>query len=384
MCGEHMSNFVNLPLPTLTGNNLYLNAEYLKAYEEELLAFLDGQDYMHNLRFAKSIIMNQELKANNAIEGINDDLTLIADVIKHRSAGPSDLERQRIINLYRGYQYILKGKPIDKDHLKELYDILSAGLLDGYCRSNMGSLYRTQPVYILRGQSLIDPFMGADADKIDYYMDQFFDFANSPIYENREIDIFIKSQIMHFYFVYIHPYFDVNGRTSRTVAMWYLINHQNYPYIVFNRAISFAKREYELNIIKGRTHGDITLFLKYLLVVVERELEKEFLIRHIGLSSPSPLSREEKQMIEYFLTMHSNKTIKDLIHTYNQYNEKRQAMVIYEEKIKPLIDKKILLVKGPTNGHLCNNQNNQYLGINPKLVAVEPQKVKHLSLTDYL
>ena len=43
---------------------------------------------------------------------------------------------------------------------------------------------------------------------------------------------------MHFYFVYIHPYFDVNGRTSRTLAMWYLLNEEAYPYIIFNRAIN--------------------------------------------------------------------------------------------------------------------------------------------------
>ena len=73
-------------------------------------------------------------------------------------------------------------------------------------------------------------------------MNQLFEFINNNELEETEINKFIKSQIMHFYFVYIHPYFDVNGRTSRTVAMWYLLNNKNYPYIIFNRAIEFNKK----------------------------------------------------------------------------------------------------------------------------------------------
>ena len=112
----------------------------------------------------------------------------------------------------------------------------------------MGDYYRNGPVYILKGICLTnDCFMGMDKDKIEYFMNQFFEFINSKDMEDSEIDIFIKSQVMHFYFVYIHPYFDVNGRTSRTVSMWYLLNNKNYPYVIFNRAISFAKSEYEKN-----------------------------------------------------------------------------------------------------------------------------------------
>ena len=249
----------------------------------------------------------------------------------------------------------------------------------------MGEYYRKGPVYILKGSHLSDdPFMGVDESKIEYFMNQFFEFINNEKLESNEIETFIKSQIMHFYFVYIHPYFDVNGRTSRTVSMWYLLNNQSYPYIIFNRAIAFAKKEYEQNIIKGRTHGDITLFLKYMLVSVERELEKEYLIHSIAEKSSNPLSREDSQMLEYLLTMRGNITAKDLATIYNNYNEYKKPSVIFEEKILPLLDKSVLINIGYTKGFVTRDIPNMNIGINPEVVDVNPNKVKHLTLQRFV
>ena len=98
------------------------------------------------------MMMSQEIKSNNTIESINDDLSVIDEVIKKKTS-ISSKERKRIINLYHGYQYILTHKTIDKKHLKELYDILSDGILDVYDKVNMGLYYRNEQVYILKGKS---------------------------------------------------------------------------------------------------------------------------------------------------------------------------------------------------------------------------------------
>lgn len=378
-----MSNFVYLNLETTNGNHIHINQEYLKPYQDELLEFLDGMDYMRNLDFAKSMMMSQELKSNNTIEGIKDDLSIIDEVIQKRKSSLSEKEKRRIINLYHGYQYILTHGTIDKENLRELYSLLSEGILEPYDKANMGAYYRTGPVFI--GSLLSsEPFMGADESKIDYFMNQFFEFINNREFESNEIEKFIKSQIMHFYFVYIHPYFDVNGRTSRTVSMWYLLNNQAYPYIIFNRAIAFAKKEYEQNIIKGRTHGDVTLFLKYMLVYVEKELEKEYLIHRISEKASSPLTREELQMLQYLLTMKGNITAKDLSTIYNNYNDHKNPSIIFEEKISPLLEKSILVNTGYTKGFIAKGIPNMNIGINPNAVDVDPNKIKHIVLPRYV
>lgn len=379
-----MAEFIRLNLETEEGSKIRINKDYIKPYEEEVLEILDGQDYMRKLPFARSMMISQELKANNVIEGIKDDLSIIDDVITQRKDNLTDAERKRIINLYHGYEYILTHKNINKESLRELYSKLSEGILDEYSIANMGEFYRKKPVYIIKGSRLdIEPFQGMKAEKVDYYMNQLFEFTNSDILEESEIDKFIKSQIMHFYFVYIHPYFDVNGRTSRTTSMWYLLNQQNYPYIIFNRAISFNKRKYEENIVKGRNFGDITLFIKYMLESVQKELEKEYIIHNLEENIDIPISKEERQILEYLLTMNGNSTVKDLTQFYNNYNEKKKSKQILE-KIKPLLENKIVINKGNTKSFITPTEPNIKIGLNRELIDIDESKIKHLSLDRYM
>ncbi len=377
-----MDNFSKIKLEMKNGKYIHLNADYLKPFEDDLLHLIDDEDFMKTLSFAKRMMMGSEIKSNNAIEGIIDDISLIEDVIKRRKKPLSEEERKRIINLYHGYQYILNHKSINKDSLKELYSILSKGLLTENYINNMGDYYRNKPVIIYK-HYVDNPYTGMDASKLDYYMNQFFTYVNSSLNSNSEIDIFIKSQIMHFYFVYVHPYFDVNGRTSRTISMWYLLNNKAYPYIIFNRAISFARREYDESIIKGR-EGDITLFLKYMLIEVTKELEKEYVLHNIKTSLNITLSREDTQMIDYLLSMKSNLTAKDLATLYNNYNKHRRTSEIFEERIIPLLDKKVLINLGETKGFIKKDTPNIKITINSDALDVNFEKIKYLNLKRFI
>lgn len=75
----------------------------------------------------------------------------------------------------------------------------------------MSEYYRNKDVYILNNKShfLNDFNKGIESFKITEYMNNLLTFINENTSKNA-IDEFIKSQIFHFYFVYIHPYFDEN------------------------------------------------------------------------------------------------------------------------------------------------------------------------------
>lgn len=377
-----MNSFKRLNLEFANGQKIRYNEAYLEKFCTELVELLSGEDYMRKISFAKRMMMSQELKSNNTIEGINDDLTRIDEVIKKKSS-LSEHERKRIINLYHGYQYVLTHKKIDKEHLKELYRILSADLLSKYDKENMGEYYRTKPVYILKGIHIGDDmFTGMAADRIDYYMDQFFAYINEDNPKD-EIENFIKSQVMHFYFVYIHPFFDINGRTSRTLSLWHLLNTKTYPYIIFNQAIAFAKQDYEKAIIAGRSHGDITLFLKYMITHVETELEKEHVLHSIVENTEETLSNEDLQLLNYVLTMKSQLTIKDLVTFYNGYNPPKKPHILLQERIIPLVEKGVILQREKTKGMITRTIPNTKFSLNPNVIDVNPTKVKHLSLQRY-
>lgn len=362
---------------------LNVNYQYLEPYKDDIMRFLDNDD-MRTLSFAKRAMMSQEIKANNTIEGINDDLSIIDEVIKNKSS-LSDREKKRIINLYHGYQYILTHKDINKETLRELYLLLSDEILGDYDKTSMGEYYRTKPVYILKGSSLNnDYYEGINPKQIDCYMNYFIDYINSDFLTDNEIDCFVKSQIMHFYFVHIHPYPDVNGRTSRTVAMWYLLNQKSYPYVIFNRAISFSKSMYEKNLIITRDTDNITLFLKYMLKNTLLELEKEYIIENIKRNSDANLTKVDLQMIEYLLTTNSNLTAKDLATTYNSYNDHRRINIIIDEKIMPLVEKNIFVRKNDTKGFIDGVRHNFNIGINKDLLDIKKEKIKYLKIDRYV
>lgn len=392
-----MSNIIETNLKLQNGYNVHVNDGYLDTYKNDILTFLDDLDEFKTVDFAKNIMMGQEIKANNTIEGIVDDLSIIDEVIKTKELSSED--RKRIINLYHGYEYILKNRSINRESIADLYELLSDGLLDEYNLEHTSRYHREAPVYIKRNSVMggcpytdnmskyyYDPmfdfdknaFYGIDVNDIDEYMKRLVDYINNDSDKNS-INSFIKSQIAHFYFVYIHPYMDVNGRTSRTIAMWYLLNKEEYPYIIFNEAIAFNKG-YEENIMKSRDRGDLTLFLKYMMISVQKELEKQYLINNISNNYGNYMNKELKQIIQYMISMKGTITISDITSFYNNYNTKKSPIKLYEEMIKPLLDDNVLVKERDTNKYISGDMKNAFININSDLIDVNEKKFKYLKL----
>ena len=216
-----------------------------------------------NFHYNKNKIKKLKLEIESLLNQIND-INPSEEIIKLL-----EFERGKDRNnLLNGYNYILENKEINKDTLKELYDILSKDLLDDYSKENMGKYYREKEVYILGSLN-----KGMDASLVNGKMDDLFEYINEDNdNDNDTVDTFIKSQIMHYYLVYVHPYFDVNGRTARTLSMWYQLKQNKPELILFNRGIHLNKGGYKESIVKCNK-GDITPFLVFSLNSLRCELE---------------------------------------------------------------------------------------------------------------
>ena len=177
-------------------------------------------------------------------------------------------------NLCTGYLYIIGRKPINKDSVKELYDILSKDLLDEYSQENMGEYYRQKDVYILDNTPIfIGKYTkGIDPEKVEPKMDDLFEYINKNN-EMNIIDKYIKSQVIHYYMAYVHPYYDVNGRTARTLSMWYLLKENVHSGILFNRGIYKNRADYKKAILRCN-NGNITPFIEFSLKTLKKELEE--------------------------------------------------------------------------------------------------------------
>lgn len=105
-----------LPLP-LDSGSLFLIDNDLTPQKEELENLLNSIDNMNNKDFSKRVLFGQEIKSNNTIEGYYDDITLVKSIIKHPTSCLNEEQRKRILNMYRGYKYILQDKDINKDYI---------------------------------------------------------------------------------------------------------------------------------------------------------------------------------------------------------------------------------------------------------------------------
>lgn len=368
----------NLPL-NMNGISLRVMDDELKVLRDDLDMFVSDVKYMNTLKFSKSVLFSHEIQANNFIEGYKDDVETIYEVIHRCSNISNEEKKKRILNLYRGYKYILKRNDIDKDNLKELYNILSKDLLSSYDLSNMGEYYRNNPVYIYYSTRMdIPPDEGIKPELIDNYMNSLLEYISNDNNNLSKADLFIKSQIIHFYFVYIHPYFDINGRTSRTTSMWYLLNNQSYPFIIFNRAIQLYKTEYYKVIRDAKKYSNVTFFLKYMMDHTREELEKDYIINIIKDNCNCDMSTVDYQSLHYILSMKGLKTYVDFAQFYNSQNEKKKVYDIYNDMLYPLIDKKIIIPTKPTNKSVGGIGNNYNFELNKSLYEVDNNKIKKI------
>ena len=329
-------------LKTANNKSLYIDDDKLIDIKQELEDFLKDEKEMNTLKFSEKVMYSQEVKTNNDIEGYFDDLSFIETVIKNNNNQNMEDKKTRILNLYKGYKYILQRKEINKDNLRELYSILSKGLLNDFDINHMGTYYRKDEVIIsltniltnyeqqyivdIRGKKIKLYENGVDYHHLDNLMDNLFTYLNDNSNLNNKTDYYIKSQIAHFYFVYLHPYFDINGRTSRTTSMWYLLNNEVYPYIIFNRAIENSKPIYYKQIERVRETHLLTEFIEYLMIYTKKELEKEYIIQNIKNSTNEKLESIDYATILTILSMNGLKTLKDFCLIYSNKNGKKRHM----------------------------------------------------------
>lgn len=371
-----------LPLDTVSGRPFYYLKDMLSDLSCELETFLESESFLNSQLFSRKVMFTHELKANNNVEGIKDEVDVIQQVIDNARSITDIDRRNRIINLYRGYKYIIDGKDITEENVRKLYKILSNGLLKEDDLKRMGEKYRTAPVYILKNGRLDGSHKeGVPSMKIDEMMKCFFEYVHNSDLNGSQVEQFIKSQIMHFYFVHIHPYFDINGRTSRTVAMWYLLNNDVYSYIIFNRGINFDS-DYDRLIRETEDTYNLTVFLKYMMVNVKKELEKEYVMQSVSAHVSRSFKTIDYQTIEYFLSLtHEEKSVLDFVVLYNRFNDKKKPKEIFEKMICPLIDDGVFDIKRTTRKNMYDEQPNLVLSLNKsKLSDVNMDKVSRIKL----
>jgi fido (protein-threonine AMPylation protein) len=152
------------------------------------------------------------------------------------------------------------GEIVDDDHRAWYRELFSPSVVAGLLKPTDLAGYRTQQVYI-RG-SMHTPL---NPDAVRDAMPVLFDLLKN------EPEASVRAVLGHFFFVYIHPYMDGNGRIGRFLMNTQLISG-GYDWTIVpveRRSVYMAALE------KASVQGDITDFTLFIASLILGESEQE-------------------------------------------------------------------------------------------------------------
>ena len=192
------------------------------------------------------------------IEGVNSTRKKVVQIVEEGNI--KDLNDQIIFNMYKGYKFIACKPEFNKGNLLKLYKILSYNSLK--LEDEIKDFYRDDMVKVENHE-------GCPVEDIEEFMNSLFIYIN----QNLKINNILLPFIAHYYILYIHPYFDFNGRTARMVALWIslLVNTEFILPTFISEAINDDKSNYYKAIDKSRnSQNDLSYFLIYLVELANK------------------------------------------------------------------------------------------------------------------
>lgn len=267
-----------LPLKTFNSKYcFYIRGSYILSILEEYMRLHVSDFELNNSwlfdRNEEDMLTSRlfsEIEGTLNVENIPTTHRRIAEVSKMQN--PTELNDIIIKNMLDAVKFIVNEKPqFNKENLFKLYNILSNHCLPENDKLKDGWYYRHDSVEVGK-------YKGADYTIIDECMNSLFEFANDEksIKEHSNL----LPYICHYYILYIHPYFDYNGRTARMVSFWlnYINNITIAPYFM-SEAINDSKNDYYNAITNTReARNDLTYFLGYIL---ETSIKYSFVYKNL-------------------------------------------------------------------------------------------------------
>lgn len=212
----------------------------------------------------------EELYNTNQLEGIRSTREEIA-----RSAKEVKLNKKtktRFASMIKSYLRLLNNDielPESAKDIRAIYDEITNGEIEQQELPD-GEVFRKEITYILKKSGTGKVIhQGITPEKeIIHKTEQLLRFMN----DNDEIPALIRVAIGHYYFGYIHPFYDGNGRTSRFISSIYLSKVLgNIASLSLSRGSNKYKNKYldifEItNSIKSR--GEMNCFIETFLRII--------------------------------------------------------------------------------------------------------------------
>ena len=269
-----------------TGEILRLVEKFYKTYEQFLYT-VNTVPPVVLYQFTRLSIV-EEVKSTNDIEGVRSTKKEIREIIEKKGA-----HYHRLQSVVHQYLELLGEEEIKFDTCQDIRNFYDDFTHQEITRENPqnrldGSLFRKEPVQIeaATGKTIHQGLY--PESRIIEALDQALRILHS-----EEYPLLIRLALFHYFFVYIHPFYDGNGRTDRFITSYFL--SRKFHRLLAVRLSIYIKRNQsryyhmleEADSEKNR--GDMTPFVMGFLEILIGSTEDT-----IGV-----LSRKNEQMRKY-------------------------------------------------------------------------------------
>jgi len=247
-----------------------------------------------------------QLRKQNRIKTIHSSLQIEGNTLTEeqitalienkRIIGPKK-DVAEVVNAIKVYEKLEAFKFNAEKSFLKAHHLLMNGLIDS------AGKYRTKGVGIVKGDKV--EHIAPPAENVPFLMKDLFEYLNDP----EELTV-IKSCVFHYEMEFIHPFLDGNGRMGR---LWQtLILRSEYPvfeFLPFETLISQTQEEYYKALSLSDKNGKSTIFIEYMLDVINKSLENLLNYNHRIF--------KDVDRIEYFITLGVKEfTRKDYMNTF--------------------------------------------------------------------
>jgi len=216
------------------------------------------------LKRAKREAYFMHIYHSNAIEGNTLNLQQTRHIIENRMAinGKSLIEHQEVLGLDAAMRFInetLLYRQFDFVNKQEILEIHRRVL--GFCDPIESGRFRKHQVYV-------GNFVPPAAHLVEGLIDEFIEWLNSNQVFTEVHPVQIAA-LAHYKFVYIHPFYDGNGRTAR-ILMNLILMKSGYPPVIIKKEERLDYYEY----LEMANQGDVKPFIRFIVRCTKRTLEE--------------------------------------------------------------------------------------------------------------
>ena len=241
-----------------------IDREMLDKLDRLLKQFYEIPSTSSALKRAKREAYFLHIYHSNAIEGNTLNLQQTRHIVENRMAvgGKSVLEHQEVLGLDAAMRYLNETLLYRRMGEMTISDLLEIH------RRVLGFSDPIESGKLRKHQVFVGNFVPPAPEHVESLMNEFIEWLNSKDLITMAHPIQIAA-LAHYKFVYIHPFYDGNGRTGR-LLMNLLLMRAGYPPVIIRKQ---ERLEYYEHLEKAN-QGDVKPFIRFIARCTQRTLRE--------------------------------------------------------------------------------------------------------------